>query len=398
MACHRLHQVFAVRAGVATLLASVLLLLGGCREPDEIRDYTVKKPPAPPETHRMLAAVVPDESSPEKTPADGKRASAAQAWFFKIVGPVAEVKDAAAAFDQFVASVRTDKEGLPEWTLPEGWTEDPAARAPQFGREATIHIGQGSSKLELAVSKLPMPTEGRESWLLGNINRWRGQLQLPSIARSELEEITDEIKAGDETAIKADFRGAYSGPPMAGMFGGKSPHGRPSSDGTKTPSASTARGAAANRAASVPPTLPFEAEVPSAWKPGRVNAIRVAAYNVGGTEGGPPTELTVTPLAPQAPGAGDLKANVDRWRKEIQLPNTTTGELEEITKSIEVDGRKADYVHLVAPEDASSREATLGVILRRPDLIWFFKLRGPVDVVEREKQRFEEYVKSVKFK
>jgi hypothetical protein len=379
---------------VAMVVATVLVVGGGCREPDEIRQYTVKKPPAPPATHRMLSAVVPDDGLREKTPVDEKRGTGTQAWFFKIVGPVEQVDDVADAFDQFVATIRVDGEGLPKWTLPDGWTEDSTAGAPEFGREATIRIGQGSSQLELAVSKLPMPKERRESWLLGNINRWRGQLQLPPIARSELEEFTDEIKAGDETAIKVDFRGAYSGPPMAGMFGGKNPHGQRNSASTEASSRKAAKSDASS-AASAPRAMPFEADVPSVWKPGRMNEFRVAAYYVGGGDGGAPAEMTVTPLGP---AAGDLKANVDRWRGEIKLPSTTSGELEELTKTIEIDGQKADYVHLIGPENASPREATLGVILRRPDRVWFFKLRGPVDVVEREKQRFEEYVKSVKFK
>jgi hypothetical protein len=410
MACHSLRQPIAIVIRQATAWAAVIVLLaGGCKKADEIRDYTVANPPGPAETHRMLAAVVTDERSSEATetsPAKGektaqgdnnqaKESPGPRAWFFKLVGPVDQVEESATKFDQFVASIRTGKEGLPKWTLPEGWKEDSTAGAPQFGREATIRIGEGKSQLELAVSKLPMPEDRRESWLLGNINRWRGQLQLPPIARSELEEYTDEIKAGDETAIKVDFRGAFSGPPAAGMIAAKGAHGGTGAAPTQAPPRPSGTKASGAAAASAKRPIPFDAEVPGDWKPGVLNQFRVAAYNVGGSKGGAPAEVTVTPLGP---AAGDLKANIDRWRGEIKLSPTTLGELAELTKSIEVDGQKADYVHLVGPEDAAPREATLGVILRRPDLVWFFKLRGPADVVEREKMQFEEYVKSVKFK
>jgi hypothetical protein len=416
MVYHHLHQFFALRDGITAVLAGfTVLLVAGCNEPAAIREYTVSKPPAPAETDRMLAAMVPDEQSPVDSSAKEKNAASdgddptkepagPQAWFFKIVGPADQVSAAAASFDKFVASIRTEKEGLPEWTLPEGWKDDPTGKAPRFGREASIRIGQGSSQLELAVSRLPMPKEGRESWLLGNINRWRGQLELPAIARSELQEFTDEIKAGDQTAIKVDFRGKYAGPPAAKMFAGDGIHGRPETSATKTPSDSASAQAAAAQAAAAQAAaatasarrpLPFDADVPSDWKPGRMNEFRVAAYYVGGGEGAAPAEVIVTPLGP---AAGDLKANVDRWRGEIKLPPITTGELAELTKKIEVDGQQADYVHLIGPAGGSSREATLGVILRRPDRVWFFKLRGPVDVVEREKEQFETFVKSVKFK
>ena len=80
------------------------------------------------------------------------------------------------------------------------------------------------------------------------------------------------------------------------------------------------------------------------------------------------------------------------------MPRPSPKSLKRDSKSIEIDGQKADYVHLVGPDDAPPREATLGVILRRPDRVWFFKLRGQAEVVASEKERFEEFVKSVKFK
>ena len=89
---------------------------------------------------------------------------------------------------------------------------------------------------------------------------------------------------------------------------------------------------------------------------------------------------------------------MDRWRDELKLPESDPEELKRETKSLVIDGERADYVHLVGPEDASPREATLGVILRRADLVWYFKMRGRPEIVEREKERFEAFVKSVKFK
>jgi hypothetical protein len=342
----------------------------------------------------MLAALVPEESPVPAGDAteEGKKGPVAsagpQAWFFKLVGPIDSVEAAVEKFDQFVASVRTGKEGRPDWTLPEGWTEDAAARAPRMGREATIRIGEGQSRLELAVSKLPMPEDRRESWVLQNINRWRSQMDLPAISHSELAETTQKIKAGEQTATKADLLGVFSGGPMAGMFDA-------SLAAARETAAPLAADAGKTKEAGPPVTLPFEVQVPPEWKPGQTSGgIRVAAYNI--EEGGKrAAEVTVTPLAVQS---GDLTANVDRWRGELKLPKSDPEGLKRDTKSLVIDGERADYVHLVGPEDASPREATLGVILRRPDRVWYFKMRGAPEIVEREKQRFEEFVKSVKFK
>jgi hypothetical protein len=358
----------------------------------------------------MLAVIVPDDglqAGPDEADQDdadaGTRSASKdsktppepQAWFFKLVGPLAQVEKAAAAFDQFVASIRTGKGERPQWTLPEGWSEDTTARSPEFGREATIRIDLGGSQLELAVSKLEMPIKGRESWTLTNINRWRDQLKLPVIGRSELDEFTDEIKAGNEIATKVDFSGVFSGGPMAGRLAANMAHGAGAAGATDPPQSTATSGPGNGVPSRTAETLPFDADVPAEWKPGQVREFSVAAYNIAGDDGSRIAEVTVTPLGPRA---GDLKMNVDRWRGEIKLAKSTLAELEEQTTTIEVDGQKADYVHLIGPDDASPREATLGAIVRRPDVVWFFKLRGPPAVVEREKGRFEEYVKSVRFK
>jgi hypothetical protein len=401
MAC-RTYQ-FRVGAGfgrraMVLMLALGIVWLAGCKEPDQIRQYSVENDPLPEPTHRMLAVLVPEESKPSKentepSPA-GKNDSSqpdTQAWFFKIVGAADEVEAVANTFDQFIASVRTGKDDRPEWQLPEGWVEDPAGRAPQFGREAMIRIAQGESRLDLAVSKLPMPVVRQESWLLRNLNRWRGQMNLPAVSYAELGESTEEIRAGDQKAIKVDLRGVFSGGPMAGKLARASANTNAAAAPQPVQqAASPVEGAGASVA------TPFEAKVPEGWTPGRTSGgFRVAAYNILDDEGKVAAEMTVTPLGP---AAGDLKANVDRWRQEIKLPPTTPAELDTSTKTLEIDGRKADYVHLVGPEGATPREATLGVILRRPDRVWFFKLRGKPEIVEREKSRFEEYLKSVKFK
>jgi hypothetical protein len=306
-----------------------------------------------------------------------------------------QVDGVAATFDQFIRSVRTGTEGLPEWTLPEGWVEDPAGRAPQFGREATIRIGENEEQLELTVSKLSMPKERIEGWTLRNVNRWREQMALPPIAQSELDEHTQKLELAEQSASKFDLRGTFAGPPMAGKLAGR-----------KRPDSSTAAKSAASSSpiledphkiasSGTSGPLPFEVTVPASWKPGRAGGFRAAAYTIVDNDGRLAAEVTVTPLGPNA---GDLKANVDRWRDEVKLAASKPDELVSEVQSIEIDGQKADYVHLVGPDDARPREATLGVILRRTDRVWFFKLRGPVNVVATEKERFEEFVKSVKFK
>ncbi len=66
-------------------------------------------------------------------------------------------------------------------------------------------------------------------------------------------------------------------------------------------------------------------------------------------------------------------------------------------KQIQVGNGTGDYVELVGPEDAQPQQSILGVIAIDAGRAWFIKLKGAARLAENEKQRFEAFVKSVKF-
>lgn len=145
-----------------------------------------------------------------------------QAWFVKLVGPLAVIDGQKANFDAFVQSLRfeghahqhanatpqqpepapqqpkplrplpTPAQPTPQtaempadhppinnqpaarevtWTLPEGWSESPNSSPMRY---ATIKAGSA----DMMVSKLTSQGWGN---LLDNLNRWRGQVGLPPI-------------------------------------------------------------------------------------------------------------------------------------------------------------------------------------------------------------------------
>jgi hypothetical protein len=191
----------------------------GCRPADQIQSYTIPKEApkpaiaeAPPSesSDRMLAAILPDGD---------------KAWFLKVVGPAAAVTEQEQAINDFFASVRTapDKPH-PDWKLPAGWEE----RAGSGMRVATISIPTSDKPLEVSVTSLPWTGSPDET--LVNVNRWRGQLQLPEIGAEGLTECTREITAGDAQMTIADLRGQMKSgggmsPPFAsgGPFSGAAP-------------------------------------------------------------------------------------------------------------------------------------------------------------------------------
>lgn len=84
--------------------------------------------------------------------------------------------------------------------------------------------------------------------------------------------------------------------------------------------------------------------------------------------------------------------NVNRWRGQVGLVPLGEAELAESLEAIEVDGMAARQVHISGEADAIR-----GVIVPVDESNWFFKLSGPTELVERESDRFDDFVQSVQF-
>ena len=128
---------------------SLTAVLAGCRK-DEITTYRIPKEAAPAQPPATAPAVTP--------PAGGGMAST----------PVATATGAALA-----------------WTAPAAWTAKPASGM----RKGSYAIKGPGGEAELAITAFPGDVGGD----LANVNRWRGQLQLPPIAQAEFESATRHL-------------------------------------------------------------------------------------------------------------------------------------------------------------------------------------------------------------
>jgi hypothetical protein len=326
----------------------------GCQPPDEIEHYRItrveaapKQPRAGKPTTRMLAALF--------TRGD-------TTWVFKLSGPIREVGKHKATFDKFLDSLRfpDNEQQPPEWTVPEDWRRGEGG----VGRFATFQMGPADSPLELTVFRF----EGREAAdVAANVNRWRGQLALPPAGKAELAKVIQVKRVSGVKGTAVDMTGFGSGktamrPPFAG-----------------------GPAMAARR-----PAVKFK--TPPGWTEVDPGEVRAAAFVV--RAGGERAEATVTPL----PGlSGRLFQVVNLWREEIKLKPVREAEARRDLKRIEVAGAPADYVDLTGPAGEGQRQRTLGVVLERDNLTWFITLKGPADLVGRQKRAFEAFVKSLRF-
>ena len=152
--------------------------------------------------------------------------------------------------------------------------------------------------------------------------------------------------------------------------------------------------AATPRAGSMPSTetspSSLQYEQPEGWTPGRVGGMRKAAFTV--QDGAQQAEITVIDLTT---AAGNWLSNINRWRQQIQLAAITEAQLED--RPIRVGDVEGRYVEMANAPDANPRIAIVGVMALRENRVWFVKLMGHAELVEREKARFEAFVQSVSF-
>ena len=370
-------------------------LLSGCSEREPITSYVVPKQhvlDAANHVHHaptVGAAVERPLDKPVGTEATKTRMLAAiiphgdQQWFFKVTGPADEVAKHAEAFTALIKSVRfSDDAGTkPKWTLPEGWQETPGSGM----RFATLRLGSSAEPLDLTVISLPTKGADQSAYTLDNVNRWRGQLQLPPIDKAQLGELAVELKLDGATAITVDLVGIQA--PGGGM--GRAPF----AGGQRGPTAPPRRIA--------PPAAPrIGYDTPEGWTKsdlsvsrGGVSVDYAAAFKV--ERDGQSVDITVTPF-PAAAASMQL-AMINRWRGQIQLGSITQEQLDQETQKIEIGSAAGDYIEMVGAEDAAPQKTILAVTVVAEGHAWFFTLKGESELAEAEKERFEAFVRSVKF-
>jgi len=375
-------------------------LLCGCGSKEEIRSYTVVKEDAE-LTERMLGAILP---------------AGGQTWYFKSVGPAAAMDKNADAITGFFRTISVSPGAAkPEWKTPEGWEEQAGAGM----RAATLMIPADGKPLEMSV--IALPSTGAPGELMDNVNRWRGQLQLPLVDERGLTTSTKELKIGDLTMTLVDLRGKFSAGSMTAPFAG----GGPFSGGARPPGNAPFAPAAGQQGAPAtqslpqsadlspghppveaggpvdePASAPFTFKAADAWQPQPATGMRKAAFIV--KDGARSAEITVIDLLASAPSVADPLENVNRWRGEIGLEPIKQDQLAGIVQKLEVDGKPSDYVELIPdaaqPAESQADKATIAATVSAGETIWFFKMRGDRDLVVGQRDKFKSFLESVRFK
>ena len=149
--------------------------------------------------------------------------------------------------------------------------------------------------------------------------------------------------------------------------------------------------AAAPEVAAPPGSPAFRWSVPDGWQQQPATAMRQGSFLVAGA-GGATADVSVVSF----PGTGgDDLANINRWRDQLKLVPVSAADLPGQVQSLAGPAGQfvlADIAGTVADKGAAR---ILGAWLRQPDRVWFFKMMGPSDLVEAQKDTFAGFLQSV---
>jgi hypothetical protein len=357
-----------IKRSSQAIALGLVAALAGCQN-DEIRHYQAPKDEpihaAAKADHgpvRLLAVMVPHRD---------------RTWYFKLSGPAQVTGEHQDEFTHFVESVHfTDQPGQPvTWKVPEGWKQEPGSSQMRY---ATFRVDPKDPSLELTV--VALGNEGQAGEILPNVNRWRGQIGLPPATEEELGKLTKEVTIDGSKSTLVDMVGTGS-----------------ASSTRMPPFARRGQVLERQQRADAPvsgpehPRLKYEA-LPG-WKELPASGFRVAAFQV--SKGDQSAEVTVIPLGGSA---GDLLANVNRWRGQINLEPISEQELRGAAKSIEISGNQGQFFDILGSESVGPRrQRILAVVAQRGDNTWFIKMIGSAALVEEQKPSFERFVHSIKF-
>ena len=171
-----------MRRRPALLLLASLTLLSACREA-KVASYRVPK--------EKPEEAPPGMTSPGSTNAPTVPTTAAR-------GP--------AGADMATTAVPTASGADLTWTASAAWRPKPAS-AMRKGSYAVP--GAAGAEADLSITAFPGDVGGE----LANVNRWRGQIQLPPLTADELPTATTRVEQNGLTFVVVDFASPATGQP-----------------------------------------------------------------------------------------------------------------------------------------------------------------------------------------
>jgi hypothetical protein len=317
------------------------------------------------------------------------------------------------------ASVRPQGSG-PQWTVPAAWKQIPASGM----RYAAFTITEDTPPVTLTV--IPLPA----SPVAANVNRWEGELGLPPTKAEEVDKVVTHIdSAGGAHVDMVDLIGPESTDKprqrmLAAMVenqgkmwffkavgpsenvGAQRENFEAFLKSVKFGEAPAVAQQQQQQAPANPPQQQPQQQVqagaktsgltawtkPQDWRRDETpRSMRELTFFAG--PDGSTAEVIVSRMGGNF---GGLLANINRWRQQVGLPPVNSEKDQPATMMQLGDGAAATF-DMSGPGANNKPLRQIVAMTPRKDGVWFFKILGPTEVVDKQKAAFDEFLKSVKF-
>ena len=299
------------------------------------------------------------------------------------------------------------------WETPSGWKELP----PTDLRVGNFLISKGDKKAVVSIISFPEKT-GTE---LDNVNRWRGEIGLEPVGKSDAE----TVAIGDQPGKIYDFAGKQMQTIAASLMRGETSwffkmrgdkgivsenktafiqllksihfHDQETSAPSESPVAAPVA-VPAQPIVSAAKEVGAEAgepkwDLPSGWKEKPASTMVFKTFSSGEAPNEAKIAISVFPG-----DVGGTLANVNRWRNQLSLKPITEADLPKSTTSLNVVGGKATLAELAGTDARTGQPSKMvAAIVPHGERTWFYKLTGNEAAVAREKEVFLKFVQTVRY-
>jgi len=326
---------------------------------------------------RILGAIIPDNDN---------------VYFVKAKDRTDQLASAESAFRTVVETFAIDPPtGFPKFSLPSGWSlnllDNANAGIGLAEMIAEINYEAPAGRIRFTVSKYDKPSETAawENYLLNQINRWRGQLELApttvSNLLSELPTIPREGAALPAYLFDAKGGGA-SGATVSGPGAVEAP---PVRSEPELPVVPPSR-----------PALKLTYDKPEAWELQAARPYREATFKV--TKEGKEAEVTVS-TARDTPvqNAGMWASQITQVNDQAALEAMANKTVEE-AETLQVGTRTAKLYSIRASDQPDARSLLVVAIpMGEGGMSMFVKLNCELRMMEEEKSTFLSFVNTLRW-
>ena len=353
--------------GPVAVLTAAALLCGCDRDEQQIKVYRIAKAP--------LESTPPPESSMMPTNASSPSAASITAPGSTLTADV-----------------------------PKNWEAQPLS---QMRLASFLVRGENSATADVSFVALG-PAAGN---VLDNVNRWLGQLKQPAVTEEKLKSMIQPVPTDRGEVAIVDLSGQpengdpnkdgrivgaiapdESGTAFFKMRGNSQLVGAEKENFIKWVRASrTNKSATTNTSApSASPEadqLKLDWQMPEGWTQGPAAPMRYASFVA--EKNGEKADISIVTFP--GDGGNDVD-NINRWRQQIGLPIVGA----EVLKSLIAPVHAGD-VHLDSVDMSGPAARVLAAWTRHGGRAWFFKMTGPLALVEQEKPKFAAFLESIRF-